>query len=204
MTTLRSRNTIVGKAAVFAALATVTSLGLRAQSTAEQPAATDDKDVVKMEKFIATGSYIPFSAEATANPVTVVNAVDIANSSASGDLLEVIRKTVPQFVGSGNLGSSNSNIGGGSTNGGRQALLRNTTTLVLINGRRAAFAPVAATGGYNFVDINSIPVNAVERIEILTDGASATYGSDAVAGVVNVILKKDYQGFEVKIGRAHV
>ncbi|HLP06736.1 MAG TPA: TonB-dependent receptor [Opitutaceae bacterium] len=164
-------------------------------ATPETPSTTDP-DVVVLDKFEVTGSYIPYASDLPANPVTVISAADIVASGASGDLLEVMRKTVPQFVGNGNIGSSNSNIAGGSTNGGRQVLLRNTATLVLINGRRAAFAPVAATGGFNFVDVNAIPVSAVERVEILTDGASATYGSDAVAGVVNVILKKDYKGAE--------
>jgi iron complex outermembrane receptor protein len=156
-----------------------------------------DSNVVRLDKFEVTGSYIPYSAEAPAVPVRVVSGTDIEATGQTADLLEVIRKAVPQFVGNGNLGSSNSNIGGGSTNGGSQLLLRNVATLVLINGRRAAFSPVSATGGYTFVDVNSIPVSAVERIEVLKDGASALYGSDAVSGVVNIILKKDYQGFEV-------
>src|SRR5206468_3362584 len=78
-----------------------------------------------------------------------------------------------------------------------QLKLRNVNTLVLINGRRAAFAPVGATGGFDFVDVNAIPVSAVERIEFLQDGASALYGSDAVSGVVNIILKADFKGTQL-------
>lgn len=152
---------------------------------------------VKLEKYEVTGSYIPYSADAPAVPVRVVGIDEIVATGQTADLLEVIRKTVPQFVGNGNLGSANSNISGGSTNGGSQIQLRNVKTLVLINGRRAAFAPVGATGGFDFVDVNAIPVSAVESIEFLKDGASATYGSDAVSGVVNIILKKDYEGAEV-------
>ncbi len=63
-------------------------------------------------------------------------------------------------------------------------------TLVLINGRRVAISAFAESITNSFVDINSIPVSAIERIDILKDGASAIYGSDAVAGVVNVVLKK--------------
>jgi len=153
-------------------------------------------DTVKLDKFVVTGSYIPYSATATAVPVTKV---DIADMEATGesDLLEVLRKAVPQFVGNGNLGSQNSSIGGGSTNGGSRIQLRNVQTLVLINGRRAAFSPVSATGGFDFVDVNSIPVAAVESIEVLKDGASALYGSDAVSGVVNIILRDDYEGAEI-------
>jgi iron complex outermembrane recepter protein len=68
---------------------------------------------------------------------------------------------------------------------------------VLINGRRAALSPVVASGGSSFVDVSMIPVSAIERIEILSDGASATYGSDAVSGVINIILKTNYSGAEL-------
>ena len=72
------------------------------------------------------------------------------------------------------------------------------STLVLINGRRVA--PFGFTGGATFVDINQIPVGAIDRIEVLLDGASAIYGSDAVAGVVNVIMRRGYRGIEVAGG----
>lgn len=166
-------------------------------AVAQDNTTTGDEEPVVLEKYVTTGSFIPYAAEAPAIPVQVVSGSKIESSGESGDLLEVIRKTVPQFIGNGNLGSSSSNIGSGSTNGGSQVRLRNVQTLVLIDGRRAAFAPVAATGGFNFVDVNSIPVSAVERIEVLSDGASAIYGSDAVSGVVNIILKQNYEGVEV-------
>lgn len=179
------------------AIALLPQAGYAQTTTTEDAAAAENQDLIRLEKYEVTGSYIPYSAEAPAVPVRIVNAADIEATGQATDLLEVIRKSVPQFVGNGNLGSSNSNIGGGSTNGGSQIQLRNVQTLVLINGRRAAFSPVSATGGFNFVDVNSIPVSAVERIEVLKDGASALYGSDAVSGVVNIILKKDYEGAEI-------
>jgi len=74
-------------------------------------------------------------------------------------------------------------------------------TLVLLNGRRVAGYGFAQNLTESFVDINSIPISAVERIDILKDGASAIYGADAVAGVVNVILRKNYQGAEIQLGR---
>lgn len=163
----------------------------------ESASADENQDLVRLEKYEVTGSYIPYSAEAPAVPVRIVSALDIEATGQATDLLEVIRKSVPQFIGNGNIGSSNSNIGGGSTNGGSRVQLRNVQTLVLVNGRRATFSPVAAVGGYDFVDVNSIPVSAVESIEVLKDGASALYGSDAVSGVVNIILKKDYEGAEI-------
>jgi iron complex outermembrane recepter protein len=166
-----------------------------AQTTAASTPAKEDEKV-ELEKFVVTGSYIPYSADAPAVPVTVLNAADI-QATGEGDLLEALRKAVPQFVGNANMGGQNSSIGGGNTNGGSRLSLRNVPTLVLINGRRAAFAPVAATGGFNFVDVNSIPPSAVESIEVLKDGASALYGSDAVSGVVNIILRKNFEGIEV-------
>ncbi|MBI5260082.1 MAG: TonB-dependent receptor [Burkholderiales bacterium] len=72
-------------------------------------------------------------------------------------------------------------------------------TLVLINGRRAATAVLADDAQRTYVDLNTIPLEAVERVEVLKDGASSIYGSDAVAGVVNIILRKNYQGIQIKV-----
>jgi iron complex outermembrane receptor protein len=187
----------------YAALALITGIALAAttsgfaQAQSSGTANTTDDQALKLEKFEVTGSYLPPAADSTANPVITVDNKAIENSGAPTNLLEVLRKTVPQFTGNGNLGSANANIGSGSTNGGSQLALRNTQTLVLIDGRRASNSPVAASGGNNFVDVNLIPIAAVDRIEVLADGASAIYGTDAVAGVVNIILKSDYQGFEI-------
>ena len=164
-----------------------------------QPADAPAKDdtTLNLEKIVVTGSYLPAAADAVAIPVIAIDAKTIENSGSNSNVLEILRKTVPQFNGNGNLGSGNANVGSGSTNGGSQLALRNTATLVLINGRRVAYAPVGASGGFQFVDVNLIPVSAIQRIEVLADGASAIYGTDAVAGVVNIILKTDFQGFEI-------
>src|SRR5262245_41558606 len=87
-----------------------------------------------------------------------------------------------------------------SANGAASISLRGLgadATLVLVNGRRVAISAFAESITTNFVDINSIPVSAIERIEVLKDGASAVYGSDAVAGVVNIILRDNFDGFEL-------
>jgi iron complex outermembrane receptor protein len=164
-----------------------------------QTAPADDAqdNTLKLEKLVVTGSYLPAAADAVAIPVISIDSKVIDNSGATSNVLEILRKTVPQFSGNGNIGAGNANVGSGSTNGGSQLALRNTGTLVLINGRRVAYAPVGASGGFQFVDVNMIPVSAIQRIEVLADGASAIYGTDAVAGVVNIILKSNYQGFEV-------
>lgn len=71
------------------------------------------------------------------------------------------------------------------------------STLTLINGRRAGLAPVTDSSGQLFTDINQYPLNMIERVEVLTDGASSTYGSEAVAGVVNIYTRDDFEGFEI-------
>lgn len=158
---------------------------------------TEKKDeTVQMAAFNVTGSYLAPAANVVAIPVITVDAKAIQNSGENVNVLDILKKTVPQFTGNTNLGHENGNISNNLTYGGSQLALRNATTLVLIDGRRMAYAPVSATGGFQFVDVNMIPVAAIDRIEILADGASAIYGSDAVAGVVNIILKSDYEGFE--------
>lgn len=164
--------------------------------TAGASEAADDK-VLKLDKFEVTGSYIPFAGTQTALPVTTLDTKAIEATGVTTNVLEVLRKAAPQFSGNGNIGNSNANISSGSTGGGSQVAFRNTQTLVLVNGRRMSYSAILASGGYQFVDVNLIPVSAIARIEILQDGASATYGTDAVAGVVNIVLKNDYKGMEV-------
>jgi iron complex outermembrane receptor protein len=184
-----------------AALALTLGASLIPAAVAQQKPVTalnDDKgdEALKLEKFVVTGSMIPIAANTPAAPVKVLTAIDIQNTGVTSDLTDVLKKTNPSFFGRGNLGAENANTRANSTNGASTVALRNRATLVLINGRRAAVSPVAATGGGSFVDVSLIPISAVERIEVLNDGASATYGSDAVSGVVNVILKTNYRGVE--------
>jgi iron complex outermembrane receptor protein len=165
-------------------------------ASGQDPDANSD-EVLKLEGLVVTGSNLPTAGETPVAPVTLVTPSEIARTGVMNDVLEVIRKTAPQFSGNANLGSANGNISSGLTNGGSTLALRNLATLVLVNGRRLAVAPVGATGGTVFVDVNAIPISAIARIEILTDGASAIYGTDAVSGVVNIILKTDFNGGEV-------
>jgi iron complex outermembrane receptor protein len=176
-------------------LSLLATMSLGAASGFGQAAAKVETQV--LEKYVVTGSYLTQAANSIAIPVITIDTKSIENSGSVTNVLEILRKTTPQFSGNGNLGSSNANVGSGSTNGGSQILLRNAATLVLLNGRRSAVNPVSSTGGYSFVDVNMIPVAAIQRIEILADGASAIYGTDAVSGVVNIILKTNYEGFEV-------
>ena len=172
---------------------------LSAQNTSTGATASDEKEqeTLKLDKFVVTGSLIPIAADTPAVPVTVMTAADIAKTGVSTDLTDILKKTNPFFFGRGNIGSENANTRSGSTSGASTVSLRNRSTLVLINGRRAAISPAAAVGGVTSVDVSLIPPSAVERVEILSDGASATYGTDAVSGVVNIILKTNYTGAEI-------
>ncbi len=146
--------------------------------------------------IVVTGSYIRGTPEDAAVPVDVYTSADLSQSGVSSPL-EFI-KNLPE-VGSV-LGDSNqfsttaqANQGFGSVN------LRNlgpTRTLVLFNGRRTLTAPGAVAGGFG--DTNSIPLFALDRVEILKDGAAATYGSDAIAGVANFVTKRGFEGVEVQ------
>jgi len=172
-------------------------VGTPAQAqTAPGDTAKTEEQPIKLERFEITGTYIPLASTQTALPLTTLDAKVIANTGIATNVLEVLRKTAPQFSGNGNLGNSNANAAMGSTGGGSKLAFRNTQTLVLVNGRRMSYSPILSSGGAQFVDVNLIPLSAIERIEILQDGASATYGTDAVAGVVNIILKTDFKGFE--------
>lgn len=180
----------------MAALSLTASAGLIPGSAfAQTPAASaSGSQPQKLDKFVVTGSYIPVAADAIAIPVTSLNADDIARTGVTTSPLEILRTAIPQFQGNTNIGVENANIGSSDTGGGSQARLRNFSTLTLINGRRAAVSPIAGTGGYQFVDLNVIPIAAIQSIEVLLDGASATYGSDATSGVINIKTRRDYEG----------
>lgn len=149
------------------------------------------------QDIIVTGSALPTSPDQVAVPVSVIGEDQIKKGGVDNNVLELIRKQIPSFAGRSNAGNSNANNTNQNTGGGSQAQLRNLDTLVLINGRRAAVNAIAGLGGKVFVDLSQIPAGAIKRVEVLTDGASAIYGSDAVGGVINFILKDDYEGLSV-------
>lgn len=175
-----------------------TSLAMHLQAqTADQPS-RQDEEPTRLTEFVVTGSNIPTAADATDVPVVVLGRRDIEDTGLNANLLDMLRKRIPAFAGRSNAGNTTAtNPNAFNTAGGSAIAIRNLDTLVLINGRRAATNGINAYNGKSFVDVNQIPVAAIERMEILTDGASAIYGSDAVGGVVNVILRSNYQGTEV-------
>ncbi len=161
---------------------------------AEEKATDSNSEKKKEEKktkevIRVTGSRIKQIDVATAVPVTTYTREDI-DRSGQPTVADFIRNKVP----SGNMSSENQTLSqsnGGSSFGGRD--FDPSYTLVLVNGRRLPSNAIASDS----VDLNLIPLAAVERIEYLTDGASAIYGSDAVAGVLNIITRKNFSGTSV-------
>ena len=167
--------------------------------------AIDDEDErvePRLEEIVVTGSRIR-GAE-SASPIVTVDRAEIERSGFA--TVEEVIENLPQNFGAGatsdalNITNSSQAIGGSVANlgGGTSVNLRGlgaSSTLVLVNGRRLSPAGTAA----RFTNIASIPLTAVERIEVLTDGASAIYGSDAIAGVINFIMRSDYEGAETRL-----
>lgn len=137
----------------------------------------------KLETVVVTGSRIRRVDMESASPVFSIDAASIAKSGklTLGDLIQ----ESPSIAGAATNPSVNNGGGSGASTVSIRGL-GSQRTLLLVNGRRLAYA-----------DVNSIPINMVERIDILKDGASAIYGSDAVAGVVNFVLKSNFQGAEI-------
>ncbi len=153
------------------------------------------QDVEKTQKIEVTGSLIKRTDKATPSVVQSYTRDDIRNSGY-GTIENLLRANSAVDTGSVGDGAASGFVAGLSTISLRG--LGSQSTLVLINGRR--IAPVGAVdinfGRGSLISVNTIPKGAIDRVDILKDGASALYGSDAIAGVVNYILRKEYQGVE--------
>ena len=148
----------------------------------------------ELQRVTVTGSNIKRTDTETASPVQILTRDDIEKTGKQS-IQEVLRGLTVD--GQGSIPSSFSN---GFASGSSAVSLRGlgvNSTLVLVNGRRMTNYGLADDGSRTFVDLNSLPLAAVERIEVLKDGGSAVYGADAVGGVVNVILRTKYSGAEV-------
>ncbi len=181
---------------MFAKPWTRRSLFAAAAITALSAHAAVAQDSALVEEVVVTGSFIRGTPEDSALPVDVIGAEEIARRG-NPSTLELL-KTLP--VSSGVLGDTNqfdsraqASVGTGTVN---LRGLGPERTLVLLNGRRLAANPVVNRAG-GAVDTNLIPSAAIARVEVLKDGAAATYGSDAIGGVVNFITRTNFQGFEV-------
>ncbi len=171
-------------------------------STAAETQSTANSPTHNLDSIVVTGSLIPQKTTDIASPTVIMNRDQISRSGATttSDLLRHLAINTgaeinsDPFTQSSSAGTSQINLRG----------LGLASTLTLINGRRTTLSGAFSIDGANFVDINNIPLGAIERIEILKDGASALYGSDAVAGVVNFITRKDFHGFELSTGHKAV
>jgi len=171
----------------------VSTLPLLALGQTQGPPAGAVPDT-SLDTIVVTGSYIRRINAESPSPVTVIDADQIEKSGLNS-IADVIRS-----VSADNSGSLSQAFSGAMAGGADGVALRGLTvdaTLVLVDGHRMANYPLADDGQRQFVDIDSLPMAIVDRVEVLKDGASATYGSDAIAGVVNVILKKTFTGVDV-------
>lgn len=145
------------------------------------------------EEVVVAGSHIRGTLSAGSR-VQIINESDIAATGYA--TVQAVLRTIPSNLGGGPSEDFDDNTSGNYSRGTGINLRRlgSGATLVLVNGRRQ---PMSGTSG-TFVDVSSIPISAVERIEVLNDGASAVYGSDAIAGVVNIVLRDKYEGAETQ------
>jgi iron complex outermembrane receptor protein len=174
--------------------AAVMAFGLMSQASAQTASAATATPTTDLTEIVVTGSLIRRTDTETPSPVQVLSAEDIAKSGYTS-IADVLHN-----LSANGAGSLNQAFNGAFAGGGSGIALRGLSvgaTLTLIDGHRMVGYPLTDDGERNFVDVTAIPINAVERIEVLKDGASAEYGSDAIAGVVNVILKKTYTGAEI-------
>ena len=145
------------------------------------------------EEIVVTGSIFRRTNTETPSPVTTLNADSLDQRGIS-----TIQDAIQQLASNNGPALTNSFTANGAFAGGASAVslrgLSTSSTLVLFDGMRAAYYPLADDGSRNFVDLNTIPEDIIDRIEVLRDGASSTYGADAIAGVVNIITKKEFKG----------
>lgn len=144
-----------------------------------------------LQEIVVTGSHISRTDAETSSPIEIITAVELHQSGYTSvqDVLHNLTANGQGTLSQGFSGAFASGAAGIALRG-----LNVGSTLVLIDGHRMAPYPIGDDGQRSFVDVSNIPFDAIESIEVLKDGASAVYGSDAIAGVVNIILKKTYQG----------
>ncbi|MGP8034061.1 MAG: TonB-dependent receptor plug domain-containing protein [Steroidobacteraceae bacterium] len=181
---ITSRGSLITVAAVAALFATSAN-AQQAQAQGAQPS---------LQEVVVTGSLIKRTDTETPSPVQVITAQDLVNSGYT-NVNDVLRNLAANGQGTLNQGFTEAFAAGASG-----VALRGLTvgdTLTLIDGERMVPYPLSDDGERSFVDTTAIPFNAVESIEVLKDGASALYGADAIAGVVNIKLRQTYEGAQV-------
>lgn len=198
---IRRRRSVHGGVCSLLALSIATPLAAQTTTADSPPTSVADAQTAEAagigasEDILVTGSRIVRSGFESPTPLTVISAEEIQNSSPTNNIADFVNQ-LPALAGSTRPANSRLNLSSGQA--GINALnLRNlgeTRTLVLLDGRRSV--PSTITG---LVDINTIPQSLISSIEVVTGGASAAYGSDAVAGVVNFVLDKKYTGLKAAV-----
>ena len=190
----RNRRSL-SRSSSFGAAMTALALVHSAPVLAQEAAATADAiEAAEADQIIVTGSRIARDGFQAPTPLTVLSETEIQNSSPTNNIADFVN-TLPSLAGSTRPSNSRLNISSGQA--GINALnLRNLgseRTLILVNGKRSVGSTI--TG---LVDINTIPQALISSVEVVTGGASAAYGSDAVAGVVNFSLNNKFEGLKIE------
>lgn len=158
----------------------------------------DTTDAAENEAIVVTGSLLRTRPDDTPSPVSVLTAESLEQRG-----IQTTQEAIQRLASNNGPALTTSFTANGAFAAGASAVslrgLSTNSTLVLFNGMRAAYYPLADDATRNFVDLNTIPDDIVDRIEVVRDGASSTYGADAIAGVVNIITKKQITGIS---GRA--
>ncbi|AUW60291.1 TonB-dependent receptor [Sphingobium sp. SCG-1] len=165
----------------------------------QQPApVTNSSQPSEEDAIVVTGSILRQTTSATQSPITVVTAEAIEQRGVNTTQEAIQRLASNNGPALTNAFSANGAFAAGASAVSLRGLGTNST-LVLFDGQRAAYYPLADDATRNFVDLNTIPDDIVDRVEVLRDGASSTYGADAIAGVVNVITKKQITGISGRV-----
>src|SRR5579871_4343213 len=176
------------------ALATAIALVLFSPLAVAQEAGSETKST-QLDKIVVTGSRIATAETQGPAPVTIITGEQIKKEGFTtvyeliGSLAQSMPVETPPSWGSTTVNARQANLRG----------LGSNRTLLLVDGRRVDDYPQPAGASRNFQNLNNIPTGMIDRVEILATGASAIYGSDAIAGVINIILKHEYDGYDVDL-----
>jgi iron complex outermembrane receptor protein len=194
-------NKIILKRSVVAVALTLASSQFVSAQTVPAPAPAPAEDT-SIQKVQITGSSLKRTAKETAGSVQILTRDDIERTGANTALgLITDAPGVDISINSATQGSGGFAVGSSAAS---MHSLGKVSTLVLVNGRRIAPYGLSDGAQQNFTNLDAISADAIERVEILRDGASAIYGSDAIAGVINIILRKEYKGAGIKAGYRYV
>lgn len=181
-------------AMVFAATPALAQNATTAPENRPQlPSTSGDDSQEQGQDIVVTGSILRQTDRATPSPVTTITSENLDQRG-----INTVQDAIQQLSSNNGPALGNSFTANGAFAGGASSVslrgLSTNSTLVLFDGLRAAYYPLADDGSRNFVDLNTIPDDIVDRIEVLRDGASSSYGADAIAGVVNIITKRSFTG----------